>query len=242
MGSAFYEAARQLVRGLQFGRDDAGGPNDVWYAGHMLEWRHHGLGMLQAELSETLRIHIWHPKLVSPGMAWPRCVHDHRFDIESAVVIGEIIDVPCRVRSLASYERWDGAAHTPVKLYEIEHAKNQDRLVLDKGCSTAVSARLLWAAAALFDDGGYTQTASGRTAYKIYRRAFHTTRLDPSKGVAVSVVHRSNFDDHLARVCCAPDADVMAISGIVRDESIEHRILINWVLREAGDAIAQAGL
>jgi hypothetical protein len=67
--------------------------------------------MLQAELSETLRIHIWHPKLVSPEMAWPRCVHDHRFDLESAVVIGAVRDVLPDVRSANIWDEGIITAH-----------------------------------------------------------------------------------------------------------------------------------
>lgn len=231
----FVEAARQIVLGLHWHRGDF-----VTHGGTDLVFRHHGLGMLQAELSESLRIHIWHPKLVSPGMAWPRCVHDHRFDITSAVVVGSIIDVPCDVRL-------DGHMTPPepgwenVNVYEIEHAKNQDRMVLAKGCSTATSAKL-WAHGSLrvpsVDSLKVPPVKHAGTQYQIKKREFHTTMCDE---LAITVVHRSNFDDRLARVLCAPDSDVTAISGIVRDESVEHRVLVNHVLREASDAIANLG-
>jgi hypothetical protein len=218
------ETARQLVFGLRWKSNIP----TVMHAGRELAWRHHGLGMLQAELSEELRIHIWHPKLVSPGMAWPRCVHDHRFDIWSVVVLGEVIDVTCDVLQARV-----GFGYEPANIYEIEHAKNQDRLVLDKGCSTATSAHKL-ASGSVHKTSEEVQ-AAGRE-YFIPRRTFHTTKV---QDLAITVVHRSNFDERLARVLCAPDSDVTAISGIVRDDGLEHRILVNWVLREAGDAIAQ---
>lgn len=232
----FVEASRQLVLGPLW----LFGDSFVTHNDRKLVWRHHGLGMLQAEISETLRIHIWHPKLVSPGMVWPRCVHDHRFDITSAVVAGAITDVPCDVYldgHMTPIERgWEN-----VNVYEIEHAKNQDRMVLGSGCSTATSARLLsrgslrpcpsWS----LDDPNLKEAG---TEYKIARRNFHTTQCSD---LAITVVHRSNFDDHLARVLCAPNSDVTAISGIIRDESVEHRVLVNWVLREASDAIANLG-
>jgi hypothetical protein len=256
----FVEAARQLVRGL-FWADQ---PIAVLHDGKQLTWRHHGLGMLQAEISETLRIHIWHPKLVSEGMAWPRCVHDHRFDITSAVIVGEVIDVPCEVMQLdtRTYCRLCNIhpdepetigvtcpQHvwvTPVvpdapnvNVYEIEHAKNQDRMVDQKGCSTATQAKLL-ARGALRAREANPQRAGEE--YHIPRRVFHTTRVsDLNGGLAITVIHRSNFDNHLARVLCAPDKDVTAISGIVRDDSIEHRVLMAHVLREASDAIANMG-
>jgi hypothetical protein len=225
----FVEAARQLVRGLVW--DDSMLP-DVSHAGRRLVWRHHGLGALQAELSDTLRVHIWHPELVSLGMTWPRCVHDHRFDLTSAVVLGSIFDVPCSVmlEKHASLSGWEDA-----NVYEIEHAKNQDRMVAEGGRSTAVSARLL-ANGAVWRRMEILRAAG--TEYAVPRREFHTTRVE---GLAVTVVHRGNFDDKLARVLCAPDSEVTAVSGIVRDDSVNHRIRVNWVLREAARAIFNMG-
>lgn len=89
------ELAKQVVRGLTFERALG---CEVRHGHRLLEWRHHGLGMLQAELSESLRIHVWHPTLVSPDMSWPRCVHDHRFDLQSMVVVGAVRDVCPDVR------------------------------------------------------------------------------------------------------------------------------------------------
>jgi hypothetical protein len=229
----FVEAARQIVRGIVW----APGPYSGMFGGKDLHWRHHGLGMLQAELSEELRVHIWHPKLVSEGMVWPRCVHDHRFDITSAVVLGEVIDVPYKVvegpgRNTPRGEIiFTGQENQRVYVYEIEHAKNQDQMV-QKGCSTATSARQLAEAWAY----EYTGVGIGADSeYRIERRRFHTTRVE---ALAVTVVHRSNFDDRLARVLCASDEDVTAVSGIVRDDSAAHRALVQHVLTAAADAIA----
>jgi hypothetical protein len=226
----FVEAARQLVRGLVW--ENSPLPY-VSHAGRRLEWRHHGLGMLQAELSETLRIHIWHPRLVSDGMVWPRCVHDHRFDIVSAVVYGAVLDVLPDVRkdkgSAAVSGGWQKA-----KVYEIEHAKNQDRMVLEGGGTAATSAQLL---GDVILTRFYSSTSHGAgSEYSIPRRTFHTTEVT---ALAITVIQRANFDDKLARVLCAPGSDVTAVSGIVRDESLEHKILVNWVLREAASAIAR---
>lgn len=231
----FVEAARQLVKDLRW-RESL---SAFTHEHRDLVWRHHGLGMLQAELSEELRIHIWHPRLVSPGMVWPRCVHDHRFDITSAVVIGEIIDVPCEVFEGERAQMRDGRlwhparqpGWEPIRVYEIEHAKEQDRIVHRDACSTATSARLL--ASGHVHCGGLERQGP-KEEYVIGRRLFHTTRIE---SLAITVVHRSNFDSRLARILCAPDSDVTAVSGIVRDDSLEHRVLVNRVLREAADAI-----
>ncbi len=139
--SAFVEAARQLVARVRF--ED-------------LKWRHHGLGMLQAELSDSLRVHIWHPKLRTPEMRGLRAVHDHRFSFESAVLVGAITDVPYDVR------QHDGArlggkpvplvdppsaplmgdgSWVETKCWQIKHAEIQADAIEGRGerhgCSTA---------------------------------------------------------------------------------------------------------
>jgi len=57
-----------------------------------LTFRHHGIGVLQADLDRAggERLHVWHPDLVKPGTA---LVHNHRFDMVSHVLTGEIHDV-----------------------------------------------------------------------------------------------------------------------------------------------------
>lgn len=57
-----------------------------------LKWRHHGIGALQAYVSEggdiEHRVHIWSPRLVKPGMTDSGDIHDHRFDMVSHVLYG----------------------------------------------------------------------------------------------------------------------------------------------------------
>jgi len=228
----FVEAARQIVVGLHHTR-----PGVLAHGSRDLIWRHHGLGMLQAEFSENLRIHLWHPSLVNAGMAWPRCVHDHRFGITSAVVIGGVVDVLCAVREVPEHPSdMESFTRAPwVHIYEIEHAKNQDRMVTEKGCSTATSAKRL--ARAYVDVQSQVRHRAGQQ-YRVSRRDFHTTRVE---ALAITVIHRSNFDDRLARVLCAQDKDVTAISGIVRDETPEHASLVESVVHEAAFAIAGLG-
>jgi hypothetical protein len=102
------------------------------------------------------------------------------------------------------------------------------------GCTTATSARYL-------GDVVLTRLYTSRnrptgTSYRVERRVFHTTEVE---SLAVTVVHRSNFDDRLARVLCAPDGDVTAVSGIMRDDSPEHQRLVGSVLREAAAAVSR---
>lgn len=57
-------------------------------------WRHHGIGVLQAYVAEQtepeVRIHVWHPDLVRPGIRESGSIHDHRFDLVSSVLVGKI--------------------------------------------------------------------------------------------------------------------------------------------------------
>ena len=60
-----------------------------------LDWKQYDLGVLRAKLGEELRIHIWHPSLrtLATPISQYGGVHDHRFDVTSAVVAGEITNV-----------------------------------------------------------------------------------------------------------------------------------------------------
>lgn len=56
-----------------------------------LDWRHNGQGMLQAYLLEGLpeaRIHIWHDSLRSKNIVDNGLIHDHRFSMNSKVILG----------------------------------------------------------------------------------------------------------------------------------------------------------
>lgn len=59
-----------------------------------MEWRHHGIGVLQGYLSEgadpEVRVHVWSRRLLKPGMDLSGDAHDHRFDMVSHVLTGFI--------------------------------------------------------------------------------------------------------------------------------------------------------
>jgi len=59
-----------------------------------MQWRHHGIGVLQGYLSEAneteIRIHIWSRLLLKPGMDISGDAHDHRFDMVSHVLCGVV--------------------------------------------------------------------------------------------------------------------------------------------------------
>jgi hypothetical protein len=171
-----------------------------------MKWRHHGLGMLQGELDEKLRVHVWHPRLVRMDSTSYRRVHDHRFDILSAVILGHVIDV-----------RYVVSTELPIKvlmsrfsrtsMWEIKHAKIQAGV--HPGCSTATDATKI--GTAWVREESRSSFGAG-SVYDIERRKFHTTEVT---GLAVTMVYRSNFDDRLARVLGEADADGSISSAMV---------------------------
>jgi hypothetical protein len=59
-----------------------------------MSWRHHGIGVLQGYVVENIepevRLHVWAPELVKPGMDVSGDIHDHRFDLVSHVLAGAV--------------------------------------------------------------------------------------------------------------------------------------------------------
>lgn len=188
-----------------------------------IAWRHHGLGMLQGELSDHLRVHIWHPKLrhIAGEM---RAVHDHRFELVSAVIVGSVIDTRYDVDVEANGMECSRCYNVPV--FEIAHAKIQG----DGPISRRVGfARVQKRVSARYPNG---------IVYHVPRRAFHTTEID---GLAVTVVARSDFDDKPARVLDSGE------SGIVKpdlshwrigDEDVELKALRSHIIQLASNALA----
>ena len=64
------------------------------HAMRTMQWRHHGIGVLQGYLSEDsqpeVRIHVWSRQLLKPGMDVSGDAHDHRFDMVSHVLCGVV--------------------------------------------------------------------------------------------------------------------------------------------------------
>ncbi len=90
-------------------------------AGHLipsLKWRHNGLGLLQAYIAEgterELRLHIWCKALQRPGSEDSGLLHDHRFDLTSYVLVGDLMQV--------EYQLTESAAG-PWGLHEVVHAR-----------------------------------------------------------------------------------------------------------------------
>lgn len=71
----------------------------IIFAWPILKWRHHGIGALQAYLpggeggNPERRVHVWDPRLVREGIRDCGDAHDHRFDLISHVLLGELPEV-----------------------------------------------------------------------------------------------------------------------------------------------------
>lgn len=175
MKAAFAAVAREVLRKVDLRFGD-------------LHWRHHGLGMLQAELSNELRIHIWHPQLRTIPQEGYRDVHDHRFDLTSYVAFGEIIDTPMQVRIYNEpNDRHAIASDVGVtKAWSIVNAKAQERgevHVTPLGVAHVRSHH-----PAFYNRG---------ESYGIPRGQFHRTKVN---GLTLTLVHRGNFGEEQARV------------------------------------------
>ncbi len=190
------------------------------------EWRHHGLGMLQAEFDYHHRVHIWHPDLRMAAVDEPfRDVHDHRFDLRSDIITGEILDISYEVVTRpppGSYDRAQRFAAGALeaagawafsKAWAIVNAKAQESRiaagepVVEKLCDVCVretGSRSFWAG----------------QSYTIARRAFHTTRI---AGLAVTCVTRSNFDTAPARVL--GEMPRFAITSRKNFDEVQPRVL-----------------
>lgn len=66
----------------------------VLHAMDNMKWRHHGVGVLQGYLVEgtdpEVRVHVWSPRLLKPGIDISGDIHDHRFDMVSHVLCGVV--------------------------------------------------------------------------------------------------------------------------------------------------------
>ena len=129
-----FVAMRALVRGLI----------------DKVEFRHHGIGVLQGYVVENadpeIRIHIWSPKLLKPGIDESGDIHDHRFDMISHVMLGKICHEQLHERRDpdGEYEMLaltharaaaDTGYHGPTTPIPGRYAATRSFLVIDEACS-----------------------------------------------------------------------------------------------------------
>lgn len=145
-----------------------------------LKWRHHGLGMLQAYLSEggsvETRVHIWHPDLyLFPEEEGGR-IHDHRFGLMSSVLVGSIGHDEVHERPvIVGY--W--------KMHEVIHARVQRPDDMPTPLDGSYEAEFV------------KGTIHAGHVYTFPKRVFHRSRVT---GLAVTLVSKLDQDDTPARL------------------------------------------
>ena len=153
-------------------------------------WRHHGLGLIQREVNETLRVHVWDIRL---RRIWGlRAVHDHRFTMTSTVLAGIVVDAQWFVYS----DPIPANDAVEVDAWEIVHAKAQSG---DDG--RCIGRRWCYRDEPRMHQAGAT--------YSVDESHFH----DTSSAFAITIVSRHNFREAPARIL-VPVGE-RAVSGIV---------------------------
>lgn len=167
-------------------------------------WRHHGIGALQAYVVEDaepeVRVHIWHPLLVREGIAESGAVHDHRFDLESTVLVGAIHETVFKTYPMSSDRSVAGGSYD-VARYETWRVENARSAGASKGFD-GVCER---------DGDLWDRTQTHRThlageTYWLRRATFHRTWIDDlavtlctmreKRGVARLLVERGKEPVH----------------------------------------------
>jgi len=95
-------------------------------------WVHHKLGMLQlfvpsaSSAARAERLHVWHPELVEIRAPNLSRIHDHVFDLEAHVLLGELADLSYHVEEAPSsaVEVWEQSGtkrHPDVTIDAVKH-------------------------------------------------------------------------------------------------------------------------
>ncbi len=176
-----------------------------------LQWRHSGLGMHQAYILEgsdqELRVHVWHLSLKIDGIDAAGLGHDHRFDMTSWVLAGQLTHVEIEASS-------DPAGGW--KMYEVVNA----RKALQETGSRAGEFRLI--------DGvvGLKRNAisiSAGNSYFFPKGSFHETHLDSA--LAITVALKTNQNDKRARILCRLEREPLNAFGTSVSKSQRQLVL-----------------
>jgi hypothetical protein len=186
-----------------------------------LKWRHSGLGMLQAYVTEgganELRVHVWHPELKVDGIDGAGLGHDHRFDMTSWVLVGQLTHVELTI-SPYSNAWWN--------MYEVVNAR---RALRETG-TRAGEFRLIGKPVQVEK---HAMTISAGNSYFFPKRTFHETRLNSP--IAITIALKSNQEESPARVLCdLPKEPLNAFRTCLSE------MKLNLVLTEAESALQRA--
>ncbi len=157
-------------------------PREILDEWPRLAWRHNGVGLLQAYLDDDTRVHVWHLKLLVPGMTNSGAMHDHRFDLHSTVLAGTLVNSMLEVEpdELGLFHVFDIGANS----HEADAAMTRIGRVTVRLLSTDV----------LFE-GDHYEVAAG---------AYHWAR--PTDELAITVAHIRNKDrERPVHILCPED-------------------------------------
>lgn len=144
--------------------------------------------MLQAYILEggqqEFRVHIWHPSLKLEGIDDAGLGHDHRFDMTSWILVGQLTHVEFLTAADPTGD-W--------KMYEVVNA----RKALKETGTRAGEFQLVEGAVRL---AKHAISISAGNAYFFPKRSFHETR--PESQVVVTVALKANQDVSPARILC----------------------------------------
>lgn len=152
-----------------------------------LMWRHNGLGLLQAYVYEgttdEMRVHVWCKELERAGIQDSGLLHDHRFDLTSQILFGEIEQVEFALHA-------DDAGIW--QLHEVVHARAA------AGGKHTPNDGLVTVLPGLYSVERSSVALSSRDAYAFPKREFHGTFVKSK--YAVTVVTKTRQDEAPARI------------------------------------------
>jgi len=185
-----------------------------------LSWRHHGIGVLQGYIVEDaepeVRMHVWARALLKPGMDLSGDIHDHRFDLVSHVLCGDVGHeeiIP---------EEADDGEWSMLKLTHARAAKETGY----HGPTESVPGKFHIRRSVHIIGEGYT--------YRFPAGRFHRSPL--LDGVAVTCVEKHNQSDASARILYPHALPPVMAFGHEMDWSV-----VGPVLQQAREALGQAG-
>lgn len=155
--------------------------------GTLLPRYHSGVGMIQLYLTDTVRLHVFHPELRARAEAFGNR-HSHRFDMTSTVLLGTVID------SVISVETAFHTGH--FRLYDVTpaHLFNGDQIPTpadDIRYNMVVRDINVYGAGAL---------------YKVPAGAYHETRTE---GLTVTLMKKSNQVEEHAKIIAHEDQRIV---------------------------------
>ena len=183
-----------------------------------MTWRHHGIGVLQGYVCENVepevRLHVWAPELVKPGMEGSGDIHDHRFDMVSHVLAGAVGH-----EEIFPHEDAGG----DWSMLKLTHARAAKETAFHGPTETLIGRFAVSRASMVIPAGN---------SYRFPRGKFH--RSPVLSGVAVTCVEKHNQSTDAARILHPVHEPPVMAFGHEMDWSV-----VGPVLRHATEALSR---